>query len=92
MSPTATQIEATLRQAFDPIEIRVKDRSAAHASHVEAQEAGGGHYEVRIVASRFAGLTPVARHRLVYDTLRGYGDGIHALALATLTPEEAGST
>ncbi len=43
-----------------------------------------------IVASRFQGLTRVARHRLVHEVLDGELKGrVHALGLTLLTPEEA---
>ena len=51
----------------------------------------GVHFEATVVASQFAGKLPLARHRLVYATLGELmGGAIHALALKTLTPEEAG--
>ena len=57
---------------------------------VEVQGADGVHFEATVVASQFAGKLPLARHRLVYATLGELmGGAIHALALKTLTPEEA---
>jgi stress-induced morphogen len=48
------------------------------------------HFEATVIASQFAGKLPLARHRLVYGTLGELmGGAIHALALKTLTPEEA---
>lgn len=50
----------------------------------------GVHFEATVVAAQFAGKLPLARHRLVYATLGDLmGGAIHALALKTLTPEEA---
>lgn len=50
----------------------------------------GVHFEAEVVATQFAGKLPLARHRLVYATLGELmGGAIHALALKTLTPEEA---
>ena len=44
-----------------------------------------------MVSAAFQGKLPLARHRLVYATLGDLmGGEIHALALKTLTPEEAG--
>ena len=60
----------------------------------QAQVSGedGVHFEATVVASQFTGKLPLARHRLVYATLGELmGGAIHALALKTLTPEEAGS-
>lgn len=51
----------------------------------------GVHFEATVVAEAFRGKLPLARHRLVYATLGDLmGGEIHALALKTLTPEEAG--
>jgi BolA protein len=42
---------------------------------------------VRIRSARFAGLAPVARHRLVYDALGDWmRQGIHALAIDARAP------
>ena len=50
----------------------------------------GVHFEAEVVAAQFMGKLPLARHRLVYATLGDLmGGAIHALALKTLTPEEA---
>lgn len=74
-------------EALAPASLHLEDESAQHAGHAGA--AGGGHYRLTIVSSRFAGLGAVARHRLVYEAL---GDlmqkGIHALAISAYTPEE----
>lgn len=52
----------------------------------------GVHFEATVVAEAFRGKLPLARHRLVYATLgERMGGEIHALALKTLTPEEAGT-
>lgn len=50
----------------------------------------GVHFEATVIAEAFRGKLPLARHRLVYATLGELmGGEIHALALKTLTPEEA---
>ncbi len=50
----------------------------------------GVHFEATVVSEAFRGKMPLARHRLVYATLgERMGGEIHALALRTLTPEEA---
>ncbi|MGY0556312.1 BolA family protein [Lysobacter sp. A421] len=51
----------------------------------------GVHFDATVVSDAFAGKLPLARHRLVYATLGDrMGGEIHALALKTLTPAEAG--
>ena len=62
---------------------------AQAAGHAGARE--GRHFSVRIVSNRFAGMTRVARHRLVYDSLSALmAQGIHALAIDARAPGEAG--
>ena len=59
-----------------------------------AQVAGedGVHFEATVVSEQFRGKLPLARHRMVYATLgERMGGEIHALALKTMTPDEAGA-
>jgi BolA protein len=80
-------IELALRDALDPSALEVLDDSHLHAGHEGARS--GGHYTVRIVSSRFDGLSRVARHRLVYDALQGLiQSGIHALAIQARSPHD----
>lgn len=59
-------------------------------AHAEVQGADGVHFEATVISEAFRGKLPLARHRLVYATLgTRMGGEIHALALRTLTPEEA---
>jgi BolA protein len=88
MAANPATIEAMLREALAPTHLVVRDDSALHAGHAGAAS-GGGHYDVTIVSERFAGLARVARHRLVYDALRGlFPAQIHALAVTALTQQE----
>ena len=58
---------------------------------VEVQGDDGVHFEATVVAEAFRGKLPLARHRMVYATLGELmGGAIHALALKTVTPAEAG--
>jgi acid stress-induced BolA-like protein IbaG/YrbA len=57
----------------------------------QVQGDDGVHFEATVVCEAFAGKLPLARHRMVYATLgERMGGEIHALALKTLTPAEAG--
>lgn len=59
---------------------------------VVVEGADGVHFEARVVSAAFSGKLPLARHRMVYATLGELmGGAIHALALRTLTPDEAAS-
>jgi BolA family transcriptional regulator, general stress-responsive regulator len=81
---TAT-IEAALKQALAPSTLTVRDDSHLHAGHEGAQQ--GRHFHVCIVSTRFAGLSRVQRHRLVYDALADLiPRGIHALAVDAQAP------
>jgi BolA family transcriptional regulator, general stress-responsive regulator len=87
MPVTAQRVEAELRAALQPTAVEVQDDSAQHAGHAGAKE--GRHFTVRVTSEAFAGLTRVARHRLVYDALRSLvAEGIHALAIEARTPAE----
>lgn len=84
-----TRIEVALTKAFAPIYLNVEDKSESHRGHAGYGEKGESHFDVVVVSDAFAGKTPVARHRLVYDVLDGeFSTTLHALALKTLTPKE----
>jgi BolA protein len=86
--PLAIVIERSLRDALRPLDLVVQDDSHLHAGHAGARE--GSHYTVRLVSDRFAGLSRVARHRLVYAALGPQmRSGIHALAIDARAPGEA---
>ena len=77
---TAEEIESRLRAALEPLRLEVLDDSHLHAGHAGARE--GRHFTVRITSRRFTGLSRVARHRLVYDSLGPLSaQGVHALAI-----------
>lgn len=59
-------------------------------ARAQVQGDDGVHFEATVVCADFAGKMPLARHRMVYATLgERMGGEIHALALKTLTPDEA---
>jgi stress-induced morphogen len=71
----SARLEELLRRAFpDAGELRVEDRTG-----------GGDHFQVTVASPRFAGLSLVQQHRLVYDALAGpLTDGtIHELRIKT---------
>lgn len=78
-----------LATALTTDDIELIDDSHRHAGHAGARD-GRGHFRVRVVAEKFAGLRSLQRHQLVYQSL---GDmmqtDIHALNIVALTPEEA---
>jgi BolA family transcriptional regulator, general stress-responsive regulator len=88
MPVDARELEAALSTSLQPLSLLVQDDSHLHAGHAGARE--GRHFSVRVVSERFAGLSRVARHRLVYDAAAALMvRGIHALAIDARAPGEA---
>jgi BolA protein len=76
--------------ALQPVSLDVIDESEQHHGHSGWREGGGTHWRVAIVSPRFAGHSPVARHRMVYQAIGELmHNPIHALAITASTPEEA---
>lgn len=88
MTIAVADIDAAVRAALQPLHLEVLDDSHLHAGHAGARE--GRHFTVRITAERFNGLSRVARHRLIYDSLQLLiPRGIHALAIEARAPGES---
>ena len=86
----AERIREKLEAAFAPQALEIVDDSAKHKGHAGHQPGGETHFNVTIVSAAFNGRSRVERHRLVTAALREeIGNPIHALALKTLTPDEA---
>lgn len=88
MSRIAEQIRQRLAP-LNAVSLDIVDDSAHHAGHAGAADHAartgateGTHFELTIVSPVFAGHSPVARHRMVYELL---GDlmttRIHALKI-----------
>lgn len=76
---------------MDAETIRKLIEAGLPGARVQVQGDDGVHFEATVVSEAFAGKLPLARHRMVYATLGELmGGEIHALALTTLTPEQAG--
>jgi acid stress-induced BolA-like protein IbaG/YrbA len=78
---------------MSPLEIqeRIEASIAGAQAQVRDYTGTGDHFEVSVIASAFAGKSPVERHQMVYAALGADVDGrtIHALSLSTKTPEQA---
>ena len=86
-------IHDKLSKALSPEKLEVIDESHLHAGHAGAREGGESHFRLLIVSASFEGLSRVARQRLVNQALREELAGpIHALAMKTLTPDEAATS
>jgi BolA family transcriptional regulator, general stress-responsive regulator len=85
----AATIRRKLTDRLAPTRVEIFDDSHRHAGHAGARPEGETHFAVTIVAAAFAGLSRVARQRLVYETLaEELATRVHALSLQTLTPSE----
>lgn len=86
----ADEIRTRIEQALAPARVEVEDQSGLHAGHAGSRPEGETHFRALVVAARFAGKGQVERQRMVYAAVGELMAGpIHALALRTLTPEEA---
>lgn len=87
MSTRVDKIRERLEQAFAPQSLQIDDDSHRHAGHPGARD-GRGHFRVRIVSARFAGLNAIERHRMVYGALDELmSTDIHALQITALERE-----
>jgi BolA protein len=86
--PSAQQLQQRLQEVLAPTRLEVIDESHLHSGHAGANSSGfGTHFRVRVSAAVFAGKSPVARHRLVYDALQDFmAQGLHALAIEAQVP------
>jgi BolA family transcriptional regulator, general stress-responsive regulator len=83
---TVDRLRQLVQDALLPVELTIRDDSAAHIGHAGANT-GKGHYHMRIVAKQFAGLSVIAQHRLVYKiVLPLFDTEVHALSLDTFAP------
>lgn len=78
-----------LTRRFAPLRLEIVDESHRHAGHAGARPEGETHFSLTIVAPEFAGLSRVARQRLVYQALADeLATRVHALSVTTRTPAE----
>ena len=79
------ELVARLTAQFAPHFIEVQNESHMHSSG----RGSDSHFKVVLVSEQFAGLSKVARHRLVYQFLaQDLQAGMHALALHLFTEAE----
>jgi BolA-like protein 1 len=88
-------IREKLTEAFSPSNLIVENESAKHAGHGGARDrlgrvTGETHFRIVVVSEKFAGKSPVDRHRQINTVLKDELAGpVHALAIKALTPAEA---
>lgn len=84
-----------LQAGLSPTRLEITDESALHAGHGAMGHKASGedvesHFRVVIEAAAFAGLRPLARHRMVNALLKSALEtDIHALSLKLLAPGES---
>jgi BolA protein len=83
-------IRRKLETALTPVQLTIEDESHLHKGHAGHRPGGETHFRVTVISNAFAGVARVQRHRMVTSALSTeMNNPIHALALKTLTPEEA---
>jgi len=79
MAMDAAAITQMIKEALPDAEVTIEDLAG-----------DGDHYAALVVSPSFRGKTRVQQHQIVYAALRGkMGGDLHALALQTVTPEDA---
>ena len=86
-------VEALIRErllvALEPVRLDVVNESDLHAGHRGSPGTGESHFRLLVVSAKFAGLTRVARHRMVNAALGDLMAGrVHAMAIAAHAPGE----
>lgn len=80
------QIAEKLSLKFAPSHLEVLDESENHRGHGGYREGGETHFRVRIASAAFAGISRVAQHRAVMETLDAeLKGGVHALAIEVVS-------
>jgi len=81
----AQRIEGKLGEALGPVHLEVINESGMHSVRPGSET----HFKVLVVSTAFEGLSLVARHRRVNETLREeLASGVHALSIRALTPSQ----
>jgi stress-induced morphogen len=81
MPMDAHEIERMIKEAIPDASVTIEDLRG-----------DGDHYAALVLSPSFAGKSKVQQHQMVYGALQGkMGGELHALALQTGTPEDAGA-
>ena len=72
----------------DELRVRIEAAIPGSRASVEDLTGGGDHFRAEVSSDRFAGLSRIEQHKLVYDVFGDeVGGPIHALSIKTTTPE-----
>ena len=87
--PVAREMIDRLTAALAPLRLELDDQSARHVGHAGHDGRGESHFALTITSAAFAGLSRVARQRMVYAALGDLmDDRVHALTIRALAPGE----
>ena len=68
-------------------DVKARIEASIPGATAEVQSPDNVHFNARVVAEAFAGMSRIEQHRLVYAAFEGeLGGAIHALQLKTETP------
>ena len=68
-------------------DVKARIEASIPGATADVESADNVHFNARVVAEAFAGLSRIEQHRLVYAAFEGeLGGSIHALQLKTETP------
>ncbi len=74
--PTANELKERIERALPGARVAVEDLTG-----------GGDHFRAEVESDRFAGLSRIQQHKLIYDVFGDeVGGAIHALSIKTSTP------
>ena len=74
--PTANELKERIERALPGARVAVDDLTG-----------GGDHFRAEVESDRFAGLSRIQQHKLIYDVFGDeVGGPIHALSIKTSTP------
>ncbi|MCP4317345.1 MAG: BolA family transcriptional regulator [Hyphomicrobiales bacterium] len=90
IGPIAKRMTKKLYDAFSPDRLDVINESSMHAGHQESFDGTGEtHFRIRIVSSKFASMSRIARHRAINELLsEELAGAVHALAIEPAAPDE----
>ncbi|EKX36286.1 hypothetical protein GUITHDRAFT_79024, partial [Guillardia theta CCMP2712] len=89
--PIYSSIWNVIDKQLQPTHIELVDDSAKHAGHeaMKGSTAKETHFRLKVVSSKFEGLSLVKRHQMVYALLNEqFQQGLHALNIVAKTPQE----
>lgn len=90
--PMYSSMMKKLLNFLKPKQLTLADESSQHAGHAGSKGFNGeSHFNLKIVADCFEGLSLVQRHKLIYTLLAAEMKQIHALSIDAKTPAEVAS-